>query len=121
MKNIFDLVCSPVVGDARVLTDKDDHEQAGGFQLHVGIAEGVAEGAVDDHEEDGAADGAERRLPALQTLPQEAAADLLRGNTRENAARLAHKVSPPAYLTHDERHHHRHEELREDGAKGHGG
>ena len=54
-----------------VLTDEDDQQQAGGVQLDVGVAEGVAEGGVDDHEEDGTADGAERRLPPLQTLPEE--------------------------------------------------
>jgi len=82
-----------------LLTDEHQQQQAAGLQLGVGVAEGVTEGGVDDHEEHAAADGAERKLPALQALPEETA----------------------ARLTQDQRHYHGHEELREDGGEGDGG
>lgn len=90
----------------------------------MGVTEGVAEGGVDDHEEHDAADGAERKLPSLQTLPEETATHLPRGE--RTSAHNSRDVTPfsltrtGSHLTHDERHHDGHEELREDGGEGHG-
>ena len=61
-------------------TCEDHHQQAGGLQLHVGVAEGVAEGGVDDDEEDEAAHRPEGKLTALQTLPQKPPAQLHKHN-----------------------------------------
>lgn len=75
--------------------DEDDDEQTQMVQLYVGVREGVAEGGVDDHEQNDAAHRPERRLSAVQKLPQE----------------------PPAHLSNYEWDDYRHEQLRENGGE----
>lgn len=108
-----------------VLTDKADQQQAGGVQLDAGVTEGFAEGGVDDHEEDGAADGAERGLLPFQKLPEETATHLRTTEQiswfRVQTLDQDFRTCAASYLTQDQRHHHRHEELREDGGEGNGG
>ena len=111
---------------ALVLTDEDDQQQTGGVQLDVGVTERVTERGVDDHEEDGAADDAERRLLPLQELPEEPSTHLeththqrdVQAETNTVQLTTTHNTHTNSYLTQDQRHHNRHEELREDGGEG---
>lgn len=106
------------------LTDEDDQQQTNGSQLNVGVTEGVAEGGVDDQEEDSAAHSAKRRLSPLQELSHQSPTHLQ--TQRRCVSTASRRKRPPggrekAYLTEDQRNHHGHEELREDGGEGNRG